>query len=720
MVDLDLFAPPPGMRRRARYTPEFLEWTRGRRFHNPNPNARKREVVFDSLPDPEQARIYQMWSKARQRRQEGEQPSQRRIPEEALKSTKLISNRDPDRYRGVKVQYGALEEDPEKIRQELHGLLGEQAKSAGMTPEQMVMDLAGGGGLAGQIKEARIVVQTLGDRSAVTVLGEGDHIMEMERLLTFKNGRLRSVRNMILELSEEAPPGTGTRMLATQVASVKDAGCSHIVTTGAGNADSDYVGYYVWPLLGFDAPIPENEVDQMPRELKEELIDTGGGPPFYISELMSFQEGRDWWKENGNELEDLEFTVDNDEVLQKYVEHKAKDAGKTVGQFLHNASKKIRGKNSTRNKIEQAPRLDKDDLQILGKIWDSLPKTPKKKDKTMTTKISTRALIALARENQDFRTALLREVTKESNININIRDFAVDEFSQHQMLRNLREGDLVEITYEPGEPKPRRIATRLVASDFDPAIPGVALRGTSQEEELLVDRGQGMPLMWEPGASEPARPVIQLKIVHSKLAAEAEAQSDKATAAQVEFAMDLAKEKGKSYSKSDLQKKTKDEISKIIEDMEKEETVASEKQVSYAMSLLDSLGRGSPSEDSVKKMSEVEVSKLIDKLKAENKQASEDPVVQEILEALGGQEKLASLIGARRFRFLKETVAFRWPNRVASKGTRCAITKQDDKYRIGFFAKRADGVQVIVANYTVPKEELAKTFEKHTGWFLTV
>lgn len=716
IAELALFDRPPRMTRQAKYVPEFLEAMRGRKFVNPQT---RRENVFESLPDDEQARIYEQWSRAKQRPQD-EPRTQQGAPQEALESRTLVPNMDPNRYKGVDVQYGSLGEDPDQIKEELHAILGDAAKAAGMTPEQLALDLAGGGGLVGELKEVKIMTLRHGERDAVMVTGYGDNIREMDRELFFRNGRISHVHNKILELDEDAPAGTGTRMLATQLASLKKAGGRYIKTTGSGCADCDYVGYYVWPLLGFDAQVPEDDVSQMPRWLREELMDTGGGPPFYISELMSFKKGREWWKEYGSEIE-LELAVDNDEVLQKYVQKKAKKAGKTVGQFLHNASKN-RGRDKTKNteKVEQAPSLDKDDLQILSEIWDSRPKKHRKKDKTMTTKNATRALVELAKKNPGFRKALFQEVVKEGNINISLRDFAIDEFSQHQMLRNLREGDLIEILFEPGPPLARRIAARVVASDFDPAIPGVSLRGTEQSEELLVDRGQDMPLIWEPGGGEPAFPVLQLKVVHSKLAAEAEAKSDKATAAQVEFAMDLAKEKGKDYSKSDLAKKTKAEISKMIEDMQKEETVASEKQVSYAMSLLDSLGRGSPSKSSVEKMSEVEVSKLIDKLKAEkNKQASH-PAVQEILEALGGEKKLASLIGARKFRFIDGSVFFRWPNRTASKGTRCAITKVDDKYRIGFFAKRADGVQVEVAQYTVPKEELASTFEKQTGWFLTV
>lgn len=48
--------------RLAKYSPEFMAWAGGRRFPNPNPDGRLKDVQFESLPDEEQARIYAQWS----------------------------------------------------------------------------------------------------------------------------------------------------------------------------------------------------------------------------------------------------------------------------------------------------------------------------------------------------------------------------------------------------------------------------------------------------------------------------------------------------------------------------------------------------------------------------------------------------------------------------------------------------------------------------------
>lgn len=66
--------------RQARYAPEFLQWVEGRRFPNPNPRGRLKDVKFDSLPDEHQKRIYEQWrgQKAVQEQQQQRQKPQTR------------------------------------------------------------------------------------------------------------------------------------------------------------------------------------------------------------------------------------------------------------------------------------------------------------------------------------------------------------------------------------------------------------------------------------------------------------------------------------------------------------------------------------------------------------------------------------------------------------------------------------------------------------------
>lgn len=64
--------------RRARYAPEFQRWTEGRKFRNPDTGN---QVLFVSLPVPEQTRIYKQWAMQRVAPPTAE-PARPRTPEE--------------------------------------------------------------------------------------------------------------------------------------------------------------------------------------------------------------------------------------------------------------------------------------------------------------------------------------------------------------------------------------------------------------------------------------------------------------------------------------------------------------------------------------------------------------------------------------------------------------------------------------------------------------
>ena len=115
----------------------------------------------------------------------------------------------------------------------------------------------------------------------------------------------------------------------------------------------------------------------------------------------------------------------------------------------------------------------------------------------------------------------------------------------------------------------------------------------------------------------------------AEIVKEAEQEGDdKATAAQVQFALDLSKDKGKPHTEDELRRKTKGEISDLIEEMQKEPDASSPKQVSYALDLLKQVGRSSPDKGRLEKMPEAGVSKLIDELKAEVKKKTASMVAK--------------------------------------------------------------------------------------------
>ena len=95
------------------------------------------------------------------------------------------------------------------------------------------------------------------------------------------------------------PKGYGTRSLARQVEALRELGIDRIVTLAAGGRDApDLNGFYTWPRLGFDGPIPDASIEELPSALSRTL-----GSPALVSELMASAQGRAWWRANGRSFD---------------------------------------------------------------------------------------------------------------------------------------------------------------------------------------------------------------------------------------------------------------------------------------------------------------------------------------------------------------------------------------------------------------------------------
>jgi hypothetical protein len=110
-------------------------------------------------------------------------------------------------------------------------------------------------------------------------------------------GRL-AMFNEFVFFRPRAPSGVGTRLLALQVRKAISLGIEYIATDAAGGPGSAFVGYSVWPRLGFDGPIPpaaRAKLDTLPA-----------GDPLRgaqaVRELMVRPGGRAWWEANGSEF----------------------------------------------------------------------------------------------------------------------------------------------------------------------------------------------------------------------------------------------------------------------------------------------------------------------------------------------------------------------------------------------------------------------------------
>jgi hypothetical protein len=140
----------------------------------------------------------------------------------------------------------------------------------------------------------------------------------------------------------ESDHGLGTKIFHAQVEELASRGFDHIETFAARGAGSDFVGYYVWPRLGYDAPLRDSE-----KAATSSIVEGAT----HLSNLMRTESGRAWWKENGGSRDvkfDLSANSLGRRVLSEYARHRA--------EVTHNAL---------------SPDVWVDDA-LLDSIWDKI------------------------------------------------------------------------------------------------------------------------------------------------------------------------------------------------------------------------------------------------------------------------------------------------------------------------------------------------------------
>jgi hypothetical protein len=98
--------------------------------------------------------------------------------------------------------------------------------------------------------------------------------------------------NEFFQLTGDAPEGTGLISFIRQVTAARDLGFTFIRTYAEGSvSDPDgFIGYYVWARFGFNAPLEEHEIENLPPEL---------GKCRDLNDLM-MRGGQEWWRQNGS------------------------------------------------------------------------------------------------------------------------------------------------------------------------------------------------------------------------------------------------------------------------------------------------------------------------------------------------------------------------------------------------------------------------------------
>ena len=135
--------------------------------------------------------------------------------------------------------------------------------------------------LSGSDDEATITVE-VGDVDEFTI-SSSDGYDSVRKV--YRDGDKSVIENQNFTVHETGN-GTGTLVFARQVSAAISARVARIETYAARGEGMN--GYYTWPRLGYDAPVP----DEVTLPAKFEGVER-------ISQLMMTPDGRDWWKENG-------------------------------------------------------------------------------------------------------------------------------------------------------------------------------------------------------------------------------------------------------------------------------------------------------------------------------------------------------------------------------------------------------------------------------------
>jgi len=354
--------------RLAMYNPVFMKWVGQRRFRHPETGNR---VLFVSLPEDEQKRIYENWA----RMTEGEDAEKTE-----QENRELATNTDPDRYKHIEVDFNIHEE----YRDRVFTLLGVKSEEEAV---QAALDLAGGGGVASLMTHVELTFDYDQTSSAVDIAGWGDGLDFDRALLWDGNGKPEHIENGDFSVKPSAPEGVGTRMLVSQVAAAKKAGFNHIQTTAVRDApflmrfpSASMNGYYTWPRLGFNAKLMGGDLGRMESDIPEAVKEVrelakkdphrAFGEDVELYHIMAVPEARSWWEKYGQTIH-ATFFLDEEkdggkgyDVLRQYAAAKAMTQGQTIPEYVKTGSKKKK----------MGPRFTAEDDKILDWVWSNVKK----------------------------------------------------------------------------------------------------------------------------------------------------------------------------------------------------------------------------------------------------------------------------------------------------------------------------------------------------------
>ncbi len=140
-------------------------------------------------------------------------------------------------------------------------------------------------------------------KDGLRISSYGPHVKAMERYLKVDDKGEPYIYNDTLMLEDDAPKGLGTKIFANEVAQAKAAGIKSIKCSAFRDKERpEWVGYKVWPKLGYDGDIPfkgegTDTCPPLSKEIKGKLDKAGFKEPYKVSHLYQVEGGQEWWGE---------------------------------------------------------------------------------------------------------------------------------------------------------------------------------------------------------------------------------------------------------------------------------------------------------------------------------------------------------------------------------------------------------------------------------------
>lgn len=149
--------------------------------------------------------------------------------------------------------------------------------------------------------------------------------------------------------------GMGTAMLVDQVNRLRAMGVSAITCVAAKinyGEGAQYVGYKVWPKLGYDSPLPVHVRARLPEQFAK---------AWTILDLYAMPGGPEWWAENGTTLPEARFSLANRSRSMKVLEmYLKKKKARQQGKALPDPEGRPRPND---------PPITSEDEEILDEVW---------------------------------------------------------------------------------------------------------------------------------------------------------------------------------------------------------------------------------------------------------------------------------------------------------------------------------------------------------------